>query len=671
MDNMNGSGQFLRSIEKYQVSIEFGLLAVVGLAEIYLALGMWVSSTTIPWINTISVVILAGGLAVTLFSAVVRRRKYMILFEILIVSMFVFAVVEWTYSRVYGNPSYGTDEIAFDQYAAQLLVQHINPYGLNLDKSLELFQVPTIFHTYTLDGRTVDILSYPAMSFLFYVPLLMIGIYTQAAVYVDTLFWVISILLMYFLLPRPYRAIALVIGSSFVYLSYVVGGVTDSLYLPFLLLSSWKWDRYYKKDSGYASWIGPIAFGIAASVKQNAWFLAPFIAIGIYKEHKSMKPVFRYALISFITFLVPNVPFILNNPSTWFRGVLSPFASANVPSGQGMINFTLIERLGGGDLSLFSYSAAALMFAFILMTWMFYPQFKRVLFILPSIVLFFPTRSFASYLIGLFPVFLVSALTVIQSADDSSQKPWKKLIAVSAFIPFALFITAALSVPSPMQMEITNLRTTGELQTIYSIQLKVENRYRHSIEPHFSLSIPQITSFWQITQGPKTLRPGQVATYEISAPNVQSMPSIDGGFLVDAFTVNPDTISTSRVYRPEKWRAFITPETVDKPVSSSQKINFEVQIFDNVGRRVHQRNVPIYLGQVVYDQDGLYAGESRINDNTEGKSPVMALTNSDGVASFTVAVSQVQSKPIYFQAFIQPNSQFPYGYSQIVSVLFK
>ncbi len=51
------------------------------------------------------------------------------------------------------------------------------------------------------------------------------------------------------------------------YTDYLLGGVTDSLYLPFVLLAVWRWDRYRDPDErGTARWAGPLALGAAMAV---------------------------------------------------------------------------------------------------------------------------------------------------------------------------------------------------------------------------------------------------------------------------------------------------------------------------------------------------------------------------------------------------------------------
>ena len=76
----------------------------------------------------------------------------------------------WSYTQIVAAPGYGTDEVAFDQYAAQLLLHGINPYVHSMARAFSLFHVSPNGYTFRLTGQPVTSLSYPALSFLVYVP---------------------------------------------------------------------------------------------------------------------------------------------------------------------------------------------------------------------------------------------------------------------------------------------------------------------------------------------------------------------------------------------------------------------------------------------------------------------------------------------------------------------
>lgn len=653
--------------------VERVLLVLSGLLLTFLGFKLWLFSVSVPGANLFAVIVVGGGLFMGAFSFYVSTPKAYNRLETCLFLLMIVGFVAWAYCSIYATSYYGTDELAFDQWSAELLVKGINPYGVDLSPSLVAYHVPVIFKTYTLSGAVVNILSYPALSFLIYTPFILLGFHTQLAVYVDIAFWAVTLFVLHLLIPRPYKSLSIILGLMPIYLGYVVGGVTDALFLPFLLLAAYQWDNFSDKRAGIARWVGPVGLGLAACIKQTAWFIAPFILVGIYRETRSIRVLLKYCLIGFVTFLIPNLPFIATKPVAWVKGIFAPFISSTIPSGQGLINLTMIERMGGGRLSLYTLSALLLLVTCLLVVWLYYPRSKKLIFILPSIVLFFPTRSFATYLVSLFPVFLLSALTV-RDVEHDKLRISRKARSILVAVPFSLFVcvtTIALILPSPLKITVLDVHTTGQLRTVDAIRVEVQNRYSRPITPHFTMTMaPQLTSFWIVEQGPAKLEPGQIADYQLAAPNVSSMPNIDGGFVVDAFTNQPPSLSTARLYQPKQMQTFITPPSIDDIVPMNKPIHLTVQLYDHLGRRMQRAGIPVYLGQVVYDQNTLEAGESSINGNPEGKSPVVAFTNQIGEADFTIVDKQLQGKPIYYQAFIQPSGQFPFGYSQVVDIRF-
>ncbi len=231
------------------------------------------------------------------------------------------AFLLWAYLQVLSSPAYGTDEIAFDQYAAQLARHGMNPYTHSMAQAFSLFHVSPDGYTFLLNGHTVTSLSYPALSFLLYVPFLIAGWSSQLAVGINVLAWAGGVVLTFVLLPRPLRPLAIVVGSFSVYISYAVGGVTDALFVPLLIGAVYRWDRF-ATTRGPAAWRGPVLLGLAMAVKQTPWLVLPFLVVGIALEARrlgggraAMRTAGRYVAIAVGAFLVPNL---------WFIAVVAP-----------------------------------------------------------------------------------------------------------------------------------------------------------------------------------------------------------------------------------------------------------------------------------------------------------------------------------------------------------
>ena len=112
-----------------------------------------------------------------------ERRQHQIGWAAL--AAIIAALAIWSYFQVFIAPDYGTDEIAFDQYAAQLALHGINPYLHSMAPAFPLFHVSPNGYTFQLNGQPVTALSYPALAFEAYLPLLAAGVTTQAAVWVE------------------------------------------------------------------------------------------------------------------------------------------------------------------------------------------------------------------------------------------------------------------------------------------------------------------------------------------------------------------------------------------------------------------------------------------------------------------------------------------------------
>lgn len=236
--------------------------SLAALVVVFWGLALWNGSSVAAWFNLAGIgLVLAGLLAIwrVWASAQPPKRSEQALIMVLVAA----GLLAWGYLQVLLAPGYGTDSVAFNQYAAELLLDGRNPYGHSMLPALDRFLVPTIYHTYLLDGTPVESLSYPALAFLLYVPALALGLSMQAAIFTDLAAWALACLLLWRLFPQRCAWAAALIMSFAVYTSFVAGGVTDALFLPFVLLAVWRWDRFGDPaEPGASRWLGPIALGL-------------------------------------------------------------------------------------------------------------------------------------------------------------------------------------------------------------------------------------------------------------------------------------------------------------------------------------------------------------------------------------------------------------------------
>ena len=419
--------------------------------------------------------------------------------------------------------------------------------------------------------------------------------------------------------------------------------------------------------------------GLAMAVKQTPWLVVPFVVAGIVLESwrargrdQAVRDGLRYLGIAAAAFLVPNLPYLLSAPSAWLRGVLTPFSSQSVPAGQGLISLSLSLPVGGGSLRAYTIVAAvvfAAIFACYLAT---YPALKPAAFLLPSLALFFATRSFGSYLVMLIPAAIAAAATTRRPPVSACWHRWRWVVLGGAGAS-VVAIVAALTSASPLTMSIRSVRTTGQLATVQRLTLAVTNVTGRSVRPAFTVENGMsMTAFWRRAHGPAVLGPHQRASYTIEAPSFFAMPSISNGFQVLAFSSGPASVSRTGAYLASSWRVVLRPAAINHLVARGQQITVRAEIVNRLDEPIRVANVPVYLGQVIYDQRGLQFAQAVISQGLPGQTPVQALTNAAGVATFTIHSPVATSDPVYFEAnLVNPKVSYPYGYSPILAVRFR
>jgi hypothetical protein len=243
----------------------------------------------------------------------------------------------------------------------------------------------------------------------------------------------------------------------------------------------------------------------------------------------------------------------------------------------------------------------------------------------------------------------------------------------ASLIAAVTFLGVAAATPAPLILHIESVQTNGQLQGVWQIHVSVRNRSGRAITPHFATnSFGQVTTFWHIIRGPATLAPSSNAEYVLDAPNLGSMPGITTPFLLQALTDHPATISSAPLYTPQPYSAYLIPDYVNRIVKTGRSVRFVVQLRSPYGAAVHKEGVRLALGQLIYGQTDLIPAETRINRGNIGQSPVYARTNRAGIAQFSVRSSTRENgNAIYFQSWIAPQNGYPFGYSEIVDVLWR
>lgn len=643
-------------------------------------------SDTYPWLSFIEIAVGLFGLGIVAVAWLHRGDDFPHSLGWVTLGVAVLVFIVWCWIQIRIAPAYGTDEAAFDQFAAQLASHEHNPYTVSMAPSFNQFHVSPDGFTFGLNGSPVTQLSYPALSFLLYVPFLLAGWSSQLAIGINVMAWAVAIAIGFWLLPRAVKPLAIVLGSFGVYTGFAVGGVTDALYVPFLVLAVYQWDRAMER-TGWRRWISPVAMGLAMSVKQTPSFVLPFLLVGLYLEAKHRgwtasragQVVWDYVWRTGVVFLIPNVVFIVASPSAWFRGVMTPMLGNAVPAGQGWVALSNFLGLGGGSVETYTILVVAVFICSLTLFTLTYPRSKPIAVLLPSLVLFFSERSFASYLVMLLLPALVAACSIrwdTEAVSSLRMNLWattrRRISLVAALVLVAVALTLVTVFRQPIELQIQSVATSGQLATVVQVTALVTNTTGHSVHPVFSSeSGGAITAPWNITTGPLALGARESTTYVLEAPNFFAQPSLSGGFQIVALTESPPAMSVSTPYVPTAWHVNLNPEAVNKPVVVGEPTTFTAQVLNSTNGPIDRAGIPVFLGQISYTQHGLVFSQAVINQSQIGQTPVEALTNRNGVASFVVTSTRASINPVYFEAnLVNSQASYPYGYSDIVPIRF-
>jgi hypothetical protein len=687
---------------------------IAGIAMLNFAIGLIGPASAFPWLAAFVVIGGAWGLGTITVSLLalgqspqIRRCSSALSWASAFLLLAMFAA--WAFVQVHNSPAYGTDELAFDQYAAQLVQHGMNPYVHSMKPSFNLFRVSPDGFTYTLTGKAVTQFSYPSLAFLVYLPFLILGWSHELGVGLNLIAWAASILLMFSMLPRNMRAAALVIGLVDAYISNAVGGVTDLLYMPLLIIAAYRWDRFGLDRRSY---IAPVMVGLAMAIKQTPWPLLVFVLAALACDQhardgigSALRRAGRYLAIVLATFFLVNLPFIVQAPSAWVTGTLTPLVKDMVPSGQGTVALSLFLHFGGGTL--FAFTVATLFMTLLTLVAYVgtYPLLRPATFMFPALIYFFASRSQTNYLIALIPVAIIGAVTVgaaPQAAPASRfdgalleagppgrgwrvwlgrivgptgpvrSLRWAQAIAAAALL-FVIATVYSLTASSPLSMSITGVRVNGILGLVQQATVSVTNRSSSRTRPAFTIEDSRgYTTFWKVARGPRSLAPGQTASYQIYALNSGAEPSIAGGFTVVAFTDKPGSVSASNRYLPELMHLTFSPQAFTSEVPVGRIVKIRVQLVGHLNETAERPHVAVYLTQSVYTGLGKTRPSAIINGSKVGKRQVVAYTNSHGVATFRVIGTEPSERaPTAFNAhLVDKGAQYQYGVTGALTVWF-
>jgi hypothetical protein len=332
---------------------------------------------------------------------------------------------------------YHNDAIALNDCAARLLLAGRDPYasldifdcysglGIGADRTTPLqrgaFSAVTVYptddqldRTWVLrqqEGANLEFVtrpSYPALSFLVLVPFVALGIDTNYLYLLCLLAAMAVIVWRASATLRPFVLTGLLGASCLA--AFTVGGSADLLYaLPLVL--AWLFRERL---------VGAIAFGVATSIKQIAWFVAPFYLIAVIAS-SGWRAALRDVAIAGAIFGVTNLPFIAWHPADWLAGVLTPVVEPMFPRGSGVVFLGTNGGLGLLPSTAYLALEGSAMLVCLAIAWRARKTSPEIGIALALIPLFFAWRSLFSYFF-LIPLFAFAGLVRMPFGELTVQR---------------------------------------------------------------------------------------------------------------------------------------------------------------------------------------------------------------------------------------------------------
>lgn len=291
------------------------------------------------------------------------------------------------------TPAFSTDESVFDMYAAHLFLSGMNPYDPSLMSNafnyyhftFQAFSPITPLTT----GGYVHTLTYPALSFLVFIPAVLLNL--KASLIMLPVLLAPIVIVWYRALSRQDLLSASYSIIPFIGLllySYQGGSAdTDALWASLLMLSYLFLPNH--KTSG-------IFFGLSLTVKQLPILILPFFLYFVYMEFGRRKMII-WLLFAVFVFLIINSYFIIQGPQFWFVSILANEFAPLIGIGFGIpqLSFAGVIKI---PHIIFTLILANLFLIFVVAYMIKYHAIKYGIFIFPVLLFLLNQRLFPQYI---------------------------------------------------------------------------------------------------------------------------------------------------------------------------------------------------------------------------------------------------------------------------------
>ncbi|WP_427165187.1 hypothetical protein ACQF4J_07260 [Streptomyces sp. C1-1] len=431
-----------------------------------------------------------------------------------------------------------------------------------------LFGTPRVGITKTMSGGADFTYGYPPLTALLAAPVHAVVHSTAAATLVTTSALLLSSVLLWFLLPAPWRSAATAVCLGFGILPhYAALGYPAITALALLVPVVVRWP-----DTGRDGHLGPggvlrsACLGAACAAQQLAWFLTPFLLIGLYAvrrgelgPRRALAITARYAATAALAWSALNAYFAVQDFSAWLAGILLPLRQKAIVHGQGVMGISYYFTDGSSRLDYYSYGSQLLLCGLLVVTMLFVRRLGPAITVLPWLAFYLATRSQDGYFLMMTPLWLAAAATVPAAVFATAWQPRlprltgrraKAALAAGLLTPAFVCVLIAAASPPPLHMSLTpRYATHGSRVGVTAIRLRAVNTTGTTLSPHFASRRGQGASgWWTVASGPATLAPHASADYVVEPPGgFRPVPGGRARTYLIAVTGTPMTITTAHV----------------------------------------------------------------------------------------------------------------------------
>lgn len=334
-------------------------------------------------------------------------------------SMYVINTVSWN----------GVDEIAYNYYAAYLFAHGQNPYAVSMQPILQQYG---IWPTVQLNGTYEYAYSYPAFSFLAFLPIPILGITSFFSFIAMLIFIAVAASFAVYRGSGNKNQVLLPVAAWLVATYAFVAVISPYLAIVAFLLIA------------YAFRHRPIVFGsllgLAASTTQLAWFALPFFYVLMLKE-RGRAASLKSIVVSLAVFALVNAYFVATYPAA-FGNMFSLLGTTKLP-----IYGLNVMQLAAVFYALpYSYStliSAATLLTLLALYYLYPKTLKPLLVIAPMFIFFLSWRNIVLYALPFIPVLL--AIYFWRDSDRMKDMLHsKKPIAITLLLLAVFCVAAAL-----------------------------------------------------------------------------------------------------------------------------------------------------------------------------------------------------------------------------------